>query len=146
MKLTEQTLEHWTELAKQVATRIHEGQRRTNGGPYIDHPARVAEKVEPRLKPIAWLHDTVEDHPDKISIEDLKGMGFPSYIIDAVDLLTHRKGDTNMAYWKKIATNPDAVAVKLKDIEDNLGGNPTEYQIQKYGRALDLFKQLGYTV
>jgi len=146
MKLTEQTLEHWTELAQQVATRIHEGQKRSNGRPYIEHCARVAGKVEPRLKPIAWLHDTVEDHPDKITIEDLKEMGFPSYIIAAVDLLTHRKGDTNMAYWKKIATNPDAVSVKLKDIADNLGETPTEYQVQKYGRALDLFKQLGYEV
>jgi (p)ppGpp synthase/HD superfamily hydrolase len=64
------------------------GQKRTNGSSYIKHPARVAAKVEDRLKPIAWLHDVVED--TKVTMEDLRVEGFPTYILDAVDVLTHK--------------------------------------------------------
>ena len=144
MNLTEQTVEHWIERAKQIATVAHEGQKRTNGSPYINHPARIADKAELRLKPIAWLHDVPED--TNVTLEDLKREGFPTYILAAVDLLTHRKGDTNMAYWKKILTNPDAVSVKLMDIQDNMGETPSEYAKEKYGRALALFKQAGYSL
>ena len=146
MNLSEQTIGHWIERAEQIATAIHSEQKRTNGRPYIEHCKRVADNVEDRLKPIAWLHDTIEDHPEKISLEDLKTEGFPTYILEAVDLLTHRKGDTNMAYWKKILTNPDAVNVKLRDIHDNMSETPSDYAREKYGRALHLFKQAGYSL
>lgn len=146
MNLTEQTLEHWIQRAQEIATTVHEGQTRNGGGAYIEHPARIAAKAPDRLKPIAWLHDTIEDHPDKISLEDLKKEGFPSYIIVAVDLLTHKKGDSNVVYWKKIMANADATTIKLLDIQDNLGSNPSEYAKQKYARALDLFKQAGYSI
>lgn len=144
--MTEQTPEYWIRRAKEIATKVHEGQFRNDGGPYIEHPARVAEKASDRLKPIAWLHDTIEDHPDKISLGDLKREEFPSYIVDAVGLLTHKEGDSNVEYWKKIVVNKDAVAVKLLDIQDNLDSNPSEYAKQKYARALQLFQQAGYSL
>jgi len=144
MKLTEQTLDHWIALAQKIATAAHEGQKRTNGSPYIQHPARIAAKAEDRLKPIAWLHDVPED--TQVTLEDLKREGFPTYVLAAVDLLTHRKGDTNMAYWKKILTNPDAVTIKLLDIQDNMGETPSEYAKVKYAKALELFKQAGYSL
>lgn len=144
MNLTEQTVAHWTERAKTIATIAHEGQKRTNGRPYIEHPARIAAAVEDRLKPIAWLHDVVED--TGITLEALKQEGFPSYILDAVDVLTHKDKEPNVVYWKRILTNPDAVAVKLQDIKDNMGETPSEYAKQKYEKALALFKQSGYSL
>lgn len=129
-------------MAKKVATAAHEGQTRRGGDPYITHPARIAARVDDRLKPIAWLHDVVED--TNITVADLRSMGFPAYIVEAVDLLTHRKTDTNEVYWKKILTNKDAVLIKLEDIRDNLASNPSDYARQKYVRALALFKQYGY--
>lgn len=134
----------WIERARQIATIAHEGQKRTNGSPYIEHPARIAAKVEDRLKPIAWLHDVVED--TKVTLEDLKAEGFPTYILDAVDVLTHKNKEPNVTYWKRILTNPDAVIVKLRDIEDNLAETPSEYAREKYARALTLFKQAGYSL
>lgn len=137
MKLSDQTTDYWTGRAKEIATFAHEGQKRTDGSPYINHPSRIADAVEARLKPIAWLHDVVED--TQVSLEDLKRVGFPLYIIEAVDLLTHRKHDPNLVYWGKIKGNPDALAVKLADINDNVNDTPSEYAKQKYGRALSFF-------
>ena len=137
-------INHWIRLAELVATAAHSGQTRSNGVPYITHPKRVAANVEDRLKPIAWLHDVVED--TSVTLDQLRGMEFPEYIINAVDLLTHRKEHTNVQYWMEIAKNPDATAVKLVDIKDNLSDAPNEYQQKKYAKALLVFQKLGYKV
>ena len=137
MKLSDQTLQLWIQRAQAIAVQAHEGQKRTDGSPYINHPKRVADAVEDRLKPIAWLHDVVED--TKVTLLDLRTIGFPLYIIEAVDLLTHRKGEPNLSYWGKIKANPDALSVKLADINDNVNDTPSEYAKQKYGRALSFF-------
>lgn len=133
---------HWIDVAEKIATAAHKGQFRRGGDPYITHPARIAARVEDRLKPIAWLHDVVED--TDITIANLRSMGFPDYVLDAVELLTHRKLDSNEVYWKKLLTNKDAATVKLEDIRDNLASAPSEYSKEKYARALALFKQYGY--
>ena len=137
MKLSDQTLDYWIHHARKIAAMAHYGQSRTDGSPYIDHPTRVADAVEDRLKPIAFLHDTIED--TQVTLEELKDEGFPSYIIDAVDLLTHRKGVSNIDYWTKIKANPDALAVKLADINDNVNDNPSDHAKQKYAKALMFF-------
>jgi hypothetical protein len=71
-------------------------------------------------------------------------MGRPDYVVDAVNVLTHRKADTNEVYWNRILTNKDAIAVKLEDIRDNLASSPSDYSKQKYAKALALFKQYGH--
>lgn len=139
MKLKEVTIEHWIEKAKQIAIAAHEGQTRNNGEPYITHPAAVAAAVELRLQPIAWLHDVVED--SAVTLNDLKQEGFPSYIIVAIDLLTHKNNEPNMSYWANIATNLDALEVKKKDIAHNMGSNPSEHAKRKYAKALVFFAQ-----
>ncbi len=122
---------------RQIAWKAHEGQKRNDGSPYIRHPERVAAAVEDRLKPIALAHDLLED--TSVTLEDLKNEGFPAYIVEAIDLLTHRKGEPNLVYWGKIKPNPDALTVKLADINDNLNDKPSEYAKQKYSRALSFF-------
>ena len=139
MKLAEQTLEHWIAQAQKVATIAHQKQTRSDGSPYIAHPTRVAAAVEPRLKPIAFLHDVVED--THFTIADLKGFGFPSYIVDAVDILTHQNNEPNLQYWMKIKQNPDALAVKLADINDNINGKPSERSKAKYAIASKFFAE-----
>ena len=139
MKLGEQTLEHWIQRAKEIAVVAHQGQTRNDGSPYIKHPFRVAEAVEDRLKPIAFLHDVPED--TRITIKDLMEEGFPLYIIRAVDLLTHRNKEPNLQYWGRIKQNPDALAVKLADINDNINDNPSEKAKAKYALALKFFAE-----
>ena len=58
------------------AKRVHEGQFRNSGEPYIIHPVAVAEIVaslglDTDSICAAFLHDTVEDCSDKISLEDI---------------------------------------------------------------------------
>lgn len=137
MKSNEQTLEYWIKRSEEIRDAAHEGQVRNDGSPYKFHPERVAAAVEPRLKPIANLHDVVED--TRITLEDLRKEGFPEYILTAVDLLTHRKHELNLVYWAKIKQNSDALAVKLADINDNVNDTPSEYAKQKYSRALSFF-------
>jgi guanosine-3',5'-bis(diphosphate) 3'-pyrophosphohydrolase len=141
------TLEYWIELAKKIAVAAHEGQTRNDKRtPYIKHPEEVANAVEKRLQPIAWLHDTVEDSKGKVTLDTLREAGFPQYIIDAVDVLTHIATDTNMVYWNKIMKNSDAVIVKIADIKANLSGNPSQYARDKYARALKLFADNGFSM
>ena len=145
MDNTTQTLDYWINLAKQIANDSHKNQFRRDGvTPYIIHVDGVAQQVEPRLKPIAYLHDVVED--TKTTLQDLINAGFPSYITDAVNLLTHRSSDPDIIYWKGILTNPDAAEVKVVDINYNLNDNPSQNQINKYNRALEIFAQAGYSV
>ena len=61
------------------ADKLHEGQMRLSGEPYISHPIAVAKIVaELGLDTdsicAALLHDTVEDCPDKTSLEALTKM------------------------------------------------------------------------
>lgn len=144
MKLVEQTIDHWIELARQIATQAHEGQTRNGGEPYITHSEAVANVVEDRLKPIAWLHDVIED--TNVTLENLKQAGFPSYIVNAVDLLTHRDKEPNVVYWRKMLVNPDAVIVKIADIKHNLSSNPSIHSKEKYIKALAVFKAAGYSI
>jgi len=112
MKLSESSIEYWIERMAQIARFAHREQTRNDGTPYIAHPERVAAAVEPRLKPIAWGHDLIED--TNVTLEDLMKVGFPLYIIQAVRILTHLKGVPNIEYWAAIKTNSDALSVKKR--------------------------------
>lgn len=123
----------------------HKGQFRRDGvTPYETHPEAVAQSVPDRLKPIAYLHDVVED--TEVTIEDLEKEGFPAYVLTAVSLLTHRHGQSNHVYWHNLLTNPDAVQVKIADIKHNLSGSPSDHAKRKYARALEIFAKAGYSV
>lgn len=52
--------------AKQFAIQRHEGQVRSDGAPFIEHPAKVVQIIsqvtnDENLIASAWLHDTIED-------------------------------------------------------------------------------------
>jgi (p)ppGpp synthase/HD superfamily hydrolase len=142
--MKEMPIEYWIEKMREIATDAHHGQIRTNGKPYITHPERVAAKVKDRLKPIAWGHDLLED--TCVTLDDLQKAGFPPYVLAAVDVLTHKHGDSNNVYWHKILTNKDALQVKLADIEDNEKDSPSEHAKEKYVRAKALFKKYGVSI
>jgi (p)ppGpp synthase/HD superfamily hydrolase len=139
MKLTDQPLEHWIQRSIEICDSAHEGQTRNDGSPYKHHPYRVADAVEKRLKPIAFLHDVPED--TSVTIEDLIKEGFPLYIIKAVDVLTHKNKEPNLQYWARIKQNSDALTVKMADINDNLNDHPSEHSREKYAQALKFFAE-----
>ena len=69
-------------------------------------------------KIVAFLHDTVED--GHATFEQLRRMGFTERVIEAVDCLTRRKGESYEAFVDRIAPNALARVVKLADLEDNM--------------------------
>jgi len=66
------------------------GLKDKGGVPLAEHAARVANHVDTDLeKTVALLHDIVED--THVTLEFLGDLGYPAEVIEAVDLLTHRK-------------------------------------------------------
>lgn len=79
-------------LARDVATRAHEGQTDKVGRPYIEHPAAVAARLSTvDEQVVGWLHDVVED--TDITLAELRAMGFTTEQVLAVDAMTKRRGE-----------------------------------------------------
>ena len=100
------------------------------------------------LQSIALLHDGPED--GICTIKELHDLGFSERVIDAVKLLTHNKKDDYLTvYIPKIATNIDAVKVKLADLKDNSdisrlkGLSKKDFdRVQKYHTAYTYLKDI----
>lgn len=129
------------ELAKLFATGAHEGQVDKSGEPYILHPQRVASRMDrPSRAVVAWLHDVVEDTDVTLQrIEELFGDG----TAEAVDAITHKKGESWADYLTRVRGNEIARAVKIADLIDNSNLSrlkevtPKDVKRQaKYNRAL----------
>ena len=107
------------ETAATVARQAHEGQVDKAGSPYIGHPARVAARIadDPVAASVAWLHDTVED--TGTTLEELRRLGFPAAVRDAVEAMTRRDGEHPDDYYRRVARNETALRVKRADIADN---------------------------
>ena len=86
-----------TRLALQIAEEAHRGQTDSAGFPYILHPILVAEqqKIEAAVV-AALLHDVCEDCG--ITLKELLDRGVPKEAVEAVRLLTHRKGVPYLDY------------------------------------------------
>ncbi|MCB0077398.1 MAG: HD domain-containing protein [Anaerolineales bacterium] len=107
------------ERAIEIAVDAHRGQRDKAGEPYILHPLRVMLRVasdEARI--VALLHDVVED--SGWTLAALAAEGFAPPILDAVEALTKRPGETRRAAAERAARLPLARRVKLADNADNM--------------------------
>ena len=108
------------EHALEVAAAAHEGQFDKTGRPYVEHCRRVSEMVVTLdEKIVAWLHDVVEKG-DGWSLARLQDAGFSPTVVAAVDALTRRSGEDDLAFVRRAAANPLARPVKKADLEDNL--------------------------
>ena len=105
--------------AIRIAAEAHETQVDKAGAPYILHPLRLMMKARtPGERLVAVLHDVVEDSP--ITLDSLRGEGFPEEVVAAVDALTHREGEPYEDAIERAAADPLATAVKFYDLEDNM--------------------------
>lgn len=113
-------LDHGLEdIALEVATQAHAGQKDKAGKDYIGHPKRVADRcggVDERI--VALLHDVIED--SDVTADYLAGKGFPDRIIEAVLAVTRREGESYDDFIRRAALNPIGRKVKLHDLEDNM--------------------------
>lgn len=110
------------ESARLLAYALHVHQKDKSGMAYILHPRRVALALaraghRPEVVAAAWLHDAVED--TWVTVKRIRE-AFGDEVATLVSLLTRERGVPAEDYYAAIRTNPDALAIKLADIEDNL--------------------------
>ena len=128
------------ETASSIARKVHAGEFRRDGvTPYISHPEAVAKSLEGENSYVvatAWLHDGLEH--GKLSVNQLKEEHVPPQVIAAVILLTKESDETYEEYIQAVAKNSVARKVKIADIRHNLSDAPTERQVAKYTKALEI--------
>ena len=132
-----------SEKAYEIAKKAHLGQVDKAGEDYIKHPEKVASFVETdEEKAVAYLHDVIED--TELTLEDLSEYGFSKEVIEAVDIITKKRGEDYQSYLNSVKKNKLARAVKLADLRHNSDLTRlikvTEKDIkrkEKYQKAID---------
>jgi (p)ppGpp synthase/HD superfamily hydrolase len=104
-----------------LAAEAHRGQVDKAGEPYALHPIRVMLRVREQghrleVQAAAVLHDTLEDTPTKL--EDLTTLS-PD-VAALVNAVTRQPGEPYEAFIRRAGEQPEARAIKVADIEDNL--------------------------
>lgn len=132
-----------------IAAQSHEKVCDKGGKAYILHPIRIMMRLrtdDEELMQIAILHDVVEDDPSW-TLEELLEAGFDPRVVNALECLTHRENESYGDYIKRVATNEDAIRVKIEDLRDNSditrlkGISPKDIKrMEKYHRSF-LFLQ-----
>ena len=132
------------ERAIEIATEAHRGQVDKANEPYILHSRRVMDQVESvDEKIVGILHDVVEMSP-QWSLSRLEGEGFKPTIIDAVDAMTRRAGESYEDLVSRAAVNPISRAVKVADLNDNIQmARFCGLDDSKYRKALDRVAKIG---
>jgi hypothetical protein len=132
-----------SEKAYEIAKKAHLGQVDKAGEDYIKHPEKVASFVKTdEEKAVAYLHDVIED--TELTLEDLSEYGFSKEVIEAVDIITKKRGEDYQSYLNSVKKNKLARAVKLADLRHNSDLTRlikvTEKDIkrkEKYQKAID---------
>ena len=127
--------------AIEIAAASHEGQFDKAGQPYILHPLRVMMSVSSLYEKIAAaLHDVVEDTP--WTLAQLAEEGFPGKVVDAVEALTKRKGESRMDAAKRAKANVIARVVKRADVSDNLDLGRIPEPTEKDYKRIEEYKKI----
>jgi len=137
-----------TKQALKLCFEAHRDQIDKSGMPYVFHPFHLAEQMDTEESTIvALLHDIVED--TNYTLQDLKALGFPSNVIDALALMTHDPKVPYMEYVKGISANPLATKVKLADLRHNSDLSRLDSvdekalsRVKKYAAAIELLESV----
>jgi (p)ppGpp synthase/HD superfamily hydrolase len=96
----------------------------------------------------AVLHDVVED--TDWTLEQLRERGFPDVVLDAVECLTHRDGESYEEFIERVRKNLIAQEVKIADLEDNMNiqrinrmSQKDLERLEKYHRAWCVLTKAG---
>lgn len=127
---------YYVEIAKEIAKVAHAGQFDKGGKPYINHPETVASLLDTTEEKVCgWLHDVLEDtdfNPDVLR------RLFGDDVMNALDCVTHRPGESWWNYIARVGTNPLAIRVKLADLTHNMDlsriPNPREKDYRRVDR------------
>lgn len=138
------------ERARKLAYKVHKGQERWGGEPFIVHPKGVVEKLRDMdilyaayrgvykkdtypwegrscfmgedMKHDYYVVGWLHDVVEDTSttLGDLLDMGFDYHIVEAVDAITRRDGEDYREYILRVKTDVIARYVKIADIGHNL--------------------------
>ena len=96
---------------------------------------------------IAVLHDCIED--SELELDHLTMLTMTPRIIDGVDAMTRRDGESYEDFIKRCGQNLDARKVKIEDLRDNSditrlkGLQPKDHdRMEKYSKAYVYLKGL----
>ncbi len=121
--------------AYEYASRMHEGQKRLSGEPYITHPVAVAQivaglELDTDSVCAALLHDTVEDCSDKTNLKEIEKLFGPevAMLVDGltktVNLPVDNREDEHIENLRKmlLAMSKDirVILIKLCDRLHNM--------------------------
>lgn len=136
------------EKAIEIAVKSHKGQQDKSGMPYILHPLYLMMQMDKEEeKIVAVLHDVIED--TDYTLKNLIDEKFSYEIIEAIRSITKEENESYENYIDRVALNPLAKKVKLKDLEHNMDlkrlNNITEKDInrivKRYKPAWDKLKK-----
>ena len=97
------------------------------GKPYMLHLLRVMlQQTEPAAQQVGVLHDLIED--TSLLLGDLRARGFSDEVVEAINALTHRQGESYAEYVVRLAKCPLARPVKLADLRDNYSLDRVAYR------------------
>jgi len=121
-KHTEAGVKMGLDKALEIAVKAHTGQKnKFDGKPYIEHVIRVVSLAlqygDEYTAIVAALHDVVED--TSVTLNDLL-WDFPFEIVNAVDRLTRKPGQTYKEHIILCKETELSRRVKLEDIIDHL--------------------------
>lgn len=134
------------EIAYELAKKAHEGEFRRDGiTAYFNHVLDVARIAGDRfgfddeLIATALLHDSIESNDERF-YNEMSAAGISTKVMDAVMFLTLKK---NKSYEENIRAiknsgNELAIKVKIADNLANLADSPTDKQILKYAKSLQI--------
>lgn len=137
--------------AMRLAIKAHAGQTDRAGVPYINHVLEVASYGQTEVERITGLlHDIIEDG-GYTKFELKEELGYPNRVVDAIDVLTKRKGEDYSSYIYRIFEHGELPSiVKMYDFISNC--NPDrileytkdhdELSFTKYYRAASYLSQL----
>lgn len=116
-----------TDTALKVAEKLHDGQYRKDGSPYIMHPMNVCCILidlgieDDEVLAASLLHDVLEDCLDQLPMggrELIETYGISEEVFHIITLLTKKSGLNQQElglYFNKIQTHPWAALIKLAD-------------------------------
>ena len=132
-----------------LAAGAHRGQADKAGQPYILHPLRVMLHLDDEEGRIAAvLHDVLEDTPT--TAENLRDWGYDEKVIEALEALSRREGESYSDFIERAARNPLARRVKLADLADNMNvrrlpslGDADRQRLARYQAAWNRLQEGG---
>ena len=136
------------ELAHRVAKDAHHNQtcslmKKTTSTklqappPYIVHPEAVADLLEPRWKPLGYLHDVMDENPEDYPEAKMRDL-FPAWIVDRLVLLRRIDGQNYDDYVVLNSDDEGTRKTKIADLRDNLKDLSKGSLRDKYRLALRL--------